>query len=329
MSSTMDERAAGCLWGGALGDAWGGKFENSSIKSKFYMPRNACVSDNTQFTLATCEALMQTGLVSPEAIAATFCQWYRERKFRGMGSSTLKAMRDLHLGAHWALAGAKGEFSAGNGAAMRIAPLAFVVPFSLPKGRQVVRDVARITHHSEEAYVGALAVGLAIQTILAGVWPGPRNLLSLVAEQLPDSRVRERILAVNETSGTIAQIAEMFENSGYVVDTVPLALGAAQKGVSQSMASILTEVIEIGGDTDTTASITGQVVGALVGRHALESSWLSTLSEREHLQEHIEQFALWVAEEPERWHSTSVSCIQTRRSSRWDKACAWFQLWFV
>lgn len=55
--------------------------------------------------------------------------------------------------------------SAGNGAAMRIAPLAFHVDPALAQDRQVIRDVCRITHHNDEAYVGALAIVGAVRSL--------------------------------------------------------------------------------------------------------------------------------------------------------------------
>ena len=72
-----------------------------------------------------------------------------------MGSSTLKAMRDLAIGMHLASAGARGEYAAGNGAAMRIAPLASLLNPMDSQDRTLIRDVRRITHHSDEGYVGA------------------------------------------------------------------------------------------------------------------------------------------------------------------------------
>lgn len=85
------------------------------------------LSDDTQLTLATCEAIIEIGRPEPEAIAKSFLRWFRERRISGVGASTLKALRDLDAGVHWTLAGRKGEMAAGNGAAMRIAPVAFLV----------------------------------------------------------------------------------------------------------------------------------------------------------------------------------------------------------
>src|SRR5581483_1243360 len=117
----------GCIVGGAIGDAAGAAFEGreagSPVASLFEVDWR--LTDDTQLTLATCEALTGAEKPDPALIAASFLRWFRARRLAGLGASTLKALRDLDAGAHWALAGRKGERAAGNGAAMRIAPLAF------------------------------------------------------------------------------------------------------------------------------------------------------------------------------------------------------------
>ena len=117
----------------------------------------------------------------------------RRGRIRGIGSSTLKALRDLEAGAHWALAGAKGERAAGNGAAMRAAPLAFVLDPEDARDRATFRDACRITHHHDEAYAGALAVMLAIREVLR---EGTEDFVASVVEHLPDSAVRDEGEAV-------------------------------------------------------------------------------------------------------------------------------------
>lgn len=62
-----------------------------------------------------------------------------------------------------------------------------------PDHRVVIRDASRITHHSDEAYVGALAVLLAIHSVLSGSWSPQRTFLALTLDNLPDSEVRDRI----------------------------------------------------------------------------------------------------------------------------------------
>ena len=152
------ERAVGSIVGGALGDGWGRPFEGTVPRGAIRVPDELVVTDDTQLTLATCEAVIDGGIIDPAKIAERFLVWFRAGRLRGLGASTFKALRDLDAGAHWALSGAKGERSAGNGAAMRIAPLAFLLDLTNDDERRTLRDVCRITHHHDEAYVGGLAV---------------------------------------------------------------------------------------------------------------------------------------------------------------------------
>jgi len=63
---TLSDRVRGCIVGGAVGDAMGGPFEGQPDPVQFREPDNWSISDDTQLTLATCEAITQTKRVSPE-----------------------------------------------------------------------------------------------------------------------------------------------------------------------------------------------------------------------------------------------------------------------
>ncbi len=107
----LDDRArlAGLLLGGALGDALGRQYEGvpaaqiPDAMEHLLGQQLAGYSDDTQLTLATCEALIEAdGVVRPEVLAALFLRWFRQRRLTGLGASTTKALRDLDVGAHWA-----------------------------------------------------------------------------------------------------------------------------------------------------------------------------------------------------------------------------------
>ena len=255
----------GCILGGALGDAWGGPWEGKPGRIAFYIPSRSSISDDTQLTLATCESIIENGGIHAERLASHFATWFATGRISGIGSSTLKAMRDLIAGVHWALAGSRGEYSAGNGAAMRIAPLAFLVDPAKPADRTMIRDVCRITHHNDEAYIGALAVVIAIRLILAGAWTHEKSFLVAVAESIPDSAVRDRIKEFVPLTLHPSDVASRFGASGYVVDSVPLALYCAQFIAERPLSMVIAQAIEAGGDTDTIASITGQIAGTVAG----------------------------------------------------------------
>jgi len=265
MTLAMRDRALGCILGGALGDAWGGPSEGRPGPINFLIPARSVLSDDTQLTLATCESLISRRCVDPENLAANFLRWFQQKRISGIGSSTLQSMQGLAAGTHWALVGRRGEHAAGNGAAMRIAPLAFALDPANARDRTVIRDVCRITHHNDEAYVGALAVLLAIHAMLTGTWSQQHSFLKAVGGALPDSAVRDRIEQLLPLRLPPAEIAARFGASGYVVDTVPLALYCAQLISTQPLPAVLAQTIAAGGDTDTIASIAGQLAGLAVG----------------------------------------------------------------
>ncbi len=265
LDPTRFDRIAGFLFGGAVGDALGATCEGRSAAS-FSIPDELNVTDDTQLTLATCEAILEAGRVDPEVIARNFVRWFREGRLTGLGSSTLKALTELDAGGHWALVGATGEKSAGNGAAMRIAPLAFFLDPDQAADRQLIRDVCRITHRNDEAYLGALAVVRTIRHVFQGNTLD-RAWLDELNARLPDCQIRDRLRAVRTESLSIEDYAATLGTSGHVVDTVPLAILAACD--STLFLDTVARLISCGGDTDSIGSIYGQIAGAATGAEAL------------------------------------------------------------
>lgn len=293
---SLNDHILGCLLGGAIGDMLGGPHEQSSGPSRSTLVASRSISDDTQLTLATCEAIVEAQQISPAHIAKKFVSYFQRGQLTGLGASTLKALRDLSAGAHWALAGNRGERAAGNGAAMRIAPLAFCLDSERPDSRTRIRDVCRITHHHEEAYVGALAVVVAIRlAILLPQFPG-RSLLTLTAASLPETSIKERVLALAALAPDtpIAEVAQRFGASGYVVESVPLALYAAQQTKQQGFIVALEQLIATGGDTDTNAAIAGQIAGAWLGLDAIPQTLIQQLPNSEAILATSRAFADWV-----------------------------------
>lgn len=108
------------------------------------------------------------------------------------------------------------------------------------------------------------------------------DLLRLVAEVLPDTQMRDRLIALTEIDKQtpLLEIASRFGCSGYVAESVPLALCGASRIRSLDFRTILIELIACGGDTDTNASIAGQVAGALIGRARLPEDLIASTPDR-------------------------------------------------
>ena len=97
--------------------------------------------------------------------------------------------------------------------------------------------------------------------------PLDARLLSLLVESIPDSRVRDRIIVIRESSLSVSECAAKFPSTGYVVDSVPLAILAACR--SKGLLPTIQEIVHCGGDTDTVASMFGQIYGAAYGTAVL------------------------------------------------------------
>jgi ADP-ribosylglycohydrolase len=281
--TSIGQQFEACITGGAIGDAWGSGYENLTVANNantFYLnkpkepERIWAFTDDTQLTMATCEVLCTADDFQPEHLAAAFVRYYKEKRLTGLGASTLKAIIELEAGAHWSQVGRSGEFAAGNGAAMRIAPFAFFKKIS----RENIRDACRITHRNEEAYAGALAIWLSITMIISGAWTGDNNLFDLLIPELPDTRVRDRLIEIDaiKHKADIPSIARL-GNNGYAVNSVPFAIFAATQTVKIGMLEMYRCIIESGGDTDTNAAMAGQIAGALTGVNGFPAGLITQL----------------------------------------------------
>jgi ADP-ribosylglycohydrolase len=80
------------------------------------------------------------------------------------------------------------------------------------------------------------------------------------------------------------------------VDTVPLALYCAQFVVEQPLETVIAQAIEVGGDTDTIASIPGQVAGTAAGVVSDYERYFSTVTEGDEAIRIGQRFADFVCE---------------------------------
>jgi ADP-ribosylglycohydrolase len=82
---------------------------------------------------------------------------------------------------------------------------------------------------------------------------------------------------------------------GYVVESAPLALYAAQRGARVGFVGALRELVSAGGDADANASIAGQVWGARSGLGGVPRWMLRRLPNLAECERIARQFAETVA----------------------------------
>ena len=267
----MIDKVKACLLVGALGDAFGSRFELSDIPAgdDAWM-----FTDDTQLTCATCESIMEKRKADPAHLAKTLEQRYKKQGLVGITAATLMAMVNLQGGATWATCGDKGDHASGNDAALRTAPLAFLLDPLSTHDRKLLRDISRITNHNEDAYHGALAMLLGIRF----AQNSSQNFLPNVIRHLPDSPLRERLMAVIEVPGaSIRDIARKFGNGSAAIESVPFALFAAHQADHLGLPATLNAIASSGGDTDTNCALAGQVIGVRHGLEAVPHDWMERL----------------------------------------------------
>jgi ADP-ribosyl-[dinitrogen reductase] hydrolase len=116
-----------------------------------------------------------------------------------------------------------------------------------------------------------------------------------VRDSLPDSAVRDRVERLSGLQIPSSEIASRFGASDYVVDTVLLALYCAQFIGEDPLPAVLARVVSAGGDTDTIASITGQIAGTTVRTSDLPSDLFSGIQDSEAIFRIAHQFANFVS----------------------------------
>ncbi len=283
----ITSRFTGTLLAAACGDCLGAAYEGYSgtdLAEAYYdgrfQPGSLSMSDwtdDTSMLVATAKSIAECGEVDGEDLARRYLAWY-EAGGRGIGRATYHAMKRLQSGTAWEEAGEKGEYAAGNGVAMRIAPVGLLHARRLEGLREDVRDCGVITHRHEEAIDGAYAVAYTVAKAASGDLDTDTILLEIL-DQLEPSRITDglsecaRMLEAEEPPLTALPELSL---GGAAFETVPTAFYCFLR-TPEDLQETLVSSIVAGGDTDTRAAIAGAMTGAYNGREAIPTRWLQEL----------------------------------------------------
>jgi ADP-ribosylglycohydrolase len=198
---------------------------------------------------------------------------------RGYGAGAAAVLGEIRAGLPWPIAAAAafdGQGSAGNGAAMRAAPLGAWHADSPARAAAQGARAAEVTHAHADGIAGGVAVTVAAAVAAAGRLGGLRpGLLRTVAVHTPDGPVRAGLAEAAEIRDP-AQAARRLGTGARAMarDTVPFALWVADRFLDDYPAA-LTACLAAGGDVDTTCAIAGGVVAAYTGLAGIPPRWLS------------------------------------------------------
>ena len=318
-------RVAGCLLGGALGDALGYRVEFDGVQAIVDAhgpagvsdPRTgdkAVVSDDTQMTLFTLEGLLRAageGQPLRAAMERAYLDWHDTQHAGGLGTvappTRLRDFAVLHarrapgltcLDALAALAagrtGNARNHSKGCGSVMRAAPFG-CWPRETTPAQAFARaaDCAAITHAHPTALdaAGALAhlvadlvagrtLAQALDALVAALAPGSETARALaLARELAgrdghaDLRLPGRAKLID---GLCVDPAPKMDSRGWVAEEA-LAVAVFASLAGRDATDALRIAANHAGDSDSTAAVCGNLVGALGGIEALELSDLRAL----------------------------------------------------
>lgn len=241
-------------------------------------------SDDSSMTLATMHWLAFRRKANDlHSLMNRFAAWLRTGQFTPLGrvfdvgGTTSAAINRWFWGADVESCGGSDIRDNGNGALMRILPLAFV-----DCDDQLIDGVSGLTHaHWISKTACRIYVHIA-RSLLAG-------------ERLED--VLDDV--VPETTGgefdKIGRLPEMnrdeIKSGGYVVDTLEAALWCVLHSDSYRECVLL--AVNLGGDTDTVAAVAGGLAGIIYGsggEKGIPEEWIDKIAKKDWIKSLCEKF---------------------------------------
>ncbi len=307
------DRFSGFIVGQCLGDALGflvegepprdcARYAHGTIRTG-RLPRRSGngpafgqYSDGSQMARELMESYVACDGFDADDFARRIAALFTENRIVGHGRATQEAALRLASGIPWRHAGTPAP-AAGNASAMRAGILGLVYG-DLPETLvQIVHDQGIMTHADPRCSAGAITVAGAIALASRDVYPdgeaffgplrhwsqkieptlagGLRKLEELLSA--PKEQVAEAVSHIGLPPGVDSQWRGGI--SAFVVSSVLWALYAFLKH-PDDFALAVALAIEAGGDVDTTAAMTGAMVGARRGLAGIPADLAAHLNDR-------------------------------------------------
>jgi poly(ADP-ribose) glycohydrolase ARH3 len=290
------ERARGALLGTFVGDALGMPFEGATageipfeVEMVAARRGRGTYTDDTQMMIALAESLIERGRVDEEHLARSFLQAYDPD--RGYGAGTRRVFELWQEGAPVATAAAQlfgGQGSRGNGAAMRIAPVAVRYADQPEHLCAEAARSSRVTHAHPVGVDAAVVQGAAIGAALRG-----EDILEVARGA---ARTEELTNALGDVSELLAggrepvEVQARLKSSSDAREALCAAVFAALAHPDFEQA--VRFAVRLGGDTDTVAAMSGAIAGARHGASSIPYRWVDALEDDERGRTHVEQLAV-------------------------------------
>lgn len=304
----IKKRVLPTLYGGIIGDLMGvpvefrqrGTFQVQDITGYgTYNQPPGTWSDDTSLTLCLAENIMEKGNI--EDLMSKFVRyqengyWTPYGKMFDIGRTTVEAITKFKAGVLPEICGGNTEYDNGNGAIMRIAPLAFMFynEFDFMKKAEIIKRYTEITHAHPRAIVGSI---IYIEFLLRlyhnnSFEDSIYQIQKLFNENYDKNHIYckelthyKRIFSENFFSTPEEEI----QSDGYVVHTLEAAIWCL--GNTSSFKEAILKAVNLGGDTDTIASITGSLAGMYYKMEGIPDEWLEKIARKQDVDQLIYDF---------------------------------------
>lgn len=268
------ERAKGAFVGLAIGDALGATTEfmtPQEIKLQYGVHKQIIgkgwlylkagqVTDDTEMSVCIGRAIRDSQGWNLTAVAEEFANWVKGRPI-DVGSTCARGIRNYIL--YQALEVAPSRWSAGNGALMRMLPVALYTLGSEDLLAQYVVEQAHLTHNNPLSDTACIFFGRLLHEALMGGQLGPLLMLTKgFVNEHPD-------FCYKPYPG---------KSSAFVVDTVQTVFHFLFS--TDNFEDCLIGTVNQGGDADTTGALVGMLAGAVYGVEGIPNRWLKRLDSR-------------------------------------------------
>ena len=303
-------RLLGGLWGAVIGDALGVPVEfrprdqldadpvtDLREFGTYNQPRGTW-SDDSSLMLCSLHSLLAPELDLTD-MGRRFVDYLDQAYMTPFGAvfdigfTTRTALERLRAGITPEEAGPSGEEDNGNGALMRILPVALRFPQASDEALlDVAHRTSRLTHGHPRSQLACGYYCLLARLLLSGLplVEAYRRANTLARTHYASSPLATELPHYDRVlGGALADLPrDAIQSTGYVVHTLEAALWSVLTTNGYSAAVL--RAVNLGIDTDTTASVAGGLAGLVYGVAALPEPWRLAMARQEELTDWFERF---------------------------------------
>ncbi len=286
------ERVRLALAGLSVGDAFGQCFFSQAaplmIAHRGLPAPPWDYTDDTEMALGIAEVLEGRGQIDQDELARTFARRFVLDPLKGYGGTAMRILHTISKGESWrgiSRSVFEGQGSAGNGGAMRVAPVGAYFADDLGRAATESRLSAEVTHAHPEGQAGAIAIGVAaawaVRRRQQADTASPADLFDAVLQFTPPGDTRKGIehARLLDSSLSITTAVSLLGNGTGIIaqDTVPFSMWCIARHFDCYEEAMWQTVSGLG-DRDTTCAIVGGVVVLACGPDCIPADWLASRS---------------------------------------------------